>query len=76
LHKNKYSFAADYLEIIKTIKEGSEVLAYDEENETVRLKEGATLVRFLKYLLLYSFMSICVGRVYVKAQAPPAVPRY
>ena len=42
-----HSFAADYLEIIKIIKESSLVLDYDEENETVRLKEGAKLVRVL-----------------------------
>lgn len=32
------------MEIIKTIKKSSLVLDYDEENETVRLKEGAKLV--------------------------------
>jgi hypothetical protein len=36
------SFAADYLEIVKTLQEVSSVLEYDEANETLRLKEKAT----------------------------------
>lgn len=35
------SFAADYGEIIKTLKESSMILEWDDENETIRLKEGA-----------------------------------
>lgn len=35
------------MEIIKTIRESSLILDYDEENETLRLKEGAKLVRGL-----------------------------
>jgi hypothetical protein len=38
------SFAADYVEIIKTLKD-SLILEYDEENETIRLRENAKSVR-------------------------------
>ena len=37
------SFAADYYEIIKTLKD-SLLLEYDEGNETIRLKENAKAV--------------------------------
>ena len=40
------SFAADYLEIIKTLKD-SLILDYDDENETIRLKKGAKAVSTL-----------------------------
>jgi hypothetical protein len=38
------SFGADYIEIMKTLRE-SQILEVDEDNETIRLKHNATNVR-------------------------------
>lgn len=49
------------MEIIKAIKEGSAVLQYDDENETVRLKEEPTMVRvFLCSMCVCVCMCGCV----------------